>query len=389
VLGNAPRLLYVVTEDWFFLSHRLPMARAARAAGYEVHVACNVDAGAAAIAREGFILHPVAFARGRLAPAGQMATIMALRAVHRAVDPDLVHHVALQASILGSIAALGGRAKCINAITGFGYAFASTTPKARLARALLRPLMRRLLGRRNSIVLVQNPDDRATLQALRIPPERIELIPGSGVDVAAFTPMPEPPPPTAAAFVGRLLDDKGVRVLVAAHRLLRQRGIHVLLFIAGAPDPANPASITAREAESWNGEPGIAWLGHVTDIASLWARAHIAVLPPRGGEGLPKSLLEAAACGRPMIATNVRGCREIAIAGETALLVPPDDPAALANAIETLAGARELRARFGLAARRLVEQRFAAEKIGAAAVVLYDQLLGRAPLNGGQNGMLP
>jgi glycosyltransferase involved in cell wall biosynthesis len=376
---SASRLLYVVTEDWFFLSHRLPMARAAREAGYEIHVACNVGTGAAAIEREGFMLHPVKFARGRLAPHAQIATIRALRAVHRAVDPDLVHHVALQPSILGSLAALGGRAKCVNAVTGFGYTFASTTGKARMFKALMRPLLRWLLGRSDNVALVQNPDDRATLRSLGIAAERIVLIPGSGLDIAAFTPLPEPDPPIAVAFVGRLLDDKGIRVLVAAHRLLRHRRVPIALIIAGAPDPANPASVPLREAESWNAEPGIVWLGQVSDIASVWARAHIAVLPARGGEGLPKSLLEAAACGRPMVATDVPGCREIAIAGKTALLVHPGDAAALAAAIETLAGAPELRMRFGRAARALVEERFAADKIGAAVVSLYDRLLARQP----------
>src|SRR6185295_20014057 len=161
---SAPRLLYIVTEDWYFLSHRLPMARAARAAGYEVHVACNVGSSGDAIAREGFVLHPVRFARGRLAPLSQAATIKALRTIHRSVDPDLVHHVALQTSILGSIAALGSRAKCINAITGFGYAFASTAAKAKLVKTLLRPLIRWLLKRPNNVALVQNPDDRAMLE---------------------------------------------------------------------------------------------------------------------------------------------------------------------------------------------------------------------------------
>lgn len=372
---SSPRLLYVVTEDWYFLSHRLPMARAARAAGYEVHVACNVGSGGDAIAREGFVLHPVQFARGRFAPFAQAATIRALRAVHRSVDPELVHHVALQTSILGSIAALGSSAKCVNAITGFGYAFASTAAKAKLAKTLLRPLIRWLLNRPNNVALVQNPDDRAMLEALGIAAQRIVVIPGSGIEIAALPPLPEPGPPMATAFVGRLLDDKGIRVLVAAHRLLRQRQIHLTLLIAGKPDPANPASIPQDEAEAWNAEPGIAWLGHVDDIAAVWARAHIAVLPARGGEGLPKSLLEAAACGRPMIATDVPGCREIAIAGKTALVVPADDAAALAAAIETLAAAPDLRVRLGRAARALVEERFAADKIGAAVVALYDRLV--------------
>jgi glycosyltransferase involved in cell wall biosynthesis len=371
-MTKRPRLLYVVTEDWFFLSHRLPMARAAQAAGFEVHVATNVGDGGAAIGREGFILHPVRFARGRLSPVAMLSTILALRRILRVVAPDIVHHVALQATLLGSLAALGRPVARVNAITGLGYAFISDSPKARVVRAVIGVLLRFLLDRERSVALVQNPDDRELLAGLGIPTRRTVLIPGSGVDTAALRPMPEPSGPVTIAFVGRLLDDKGIRTLINAHRLLRSKGINLL--IAGTPDPSNPASVSQAEAEAWGREAGITWLGHVHDICGLWARSHIAVLPSRR-EGLPKSLLEAAACGRPMVATDVPGCREIAIAGETGLLVPPDDAEALAAAIETLAQAPELRARFGRAARRLAEDRFAADAIGRAVTELYLRLV--------------
>jgi glycosyltransferase involved in cell wall biosynthesis len=372
--GGPLRLLYVVTEDWFFLSHRLPMARAAQAAGFEIHVATNVADGAAAIAREGFVLHPVRFARGRLATLATLATIRALRRLHRDLAPALVHHVALQATILGSLAALGRSVARVNAITGLGYAFISESAKARVVRAVIGSVLKLLLDRDRSVALVQNPDDRALLMRLGIAAARIVLIPGSGVDVGRLQPMPEPAGAVTLGFVGRLLDDKGIRTLVAAHGLLRAKGLLIDLLIAGTPDPANPASVPQAEAEAWGRQPGITWLGHVADISTVWARAQIAVLPSRR-EGLPKSLLEAAACGRPMVATDVPGCREIAIAGETGLLVPPDDAQALAAAIETLARSPELRARFGRAARRLAEERFAADAIGRAVVELYLRLV--------------
>jgi glycosyltransferase involved in cell wall biosynthesis len=372
--GGSPRLLYIVTEDWFFLSHRLPMARAAQAAGFEVHVATNVADGAAAIAREGFVLHPVRFARGRLSPLATLATIRALRQLHRELAPDLVHHVALQPTILGSLAALGLPVARVNAVTGLGHAFIAGSFKARMVRRVLGTLLRLLVDRRRSVALVQNPDDRALLQGLGIAAERIVLIPGSGVDVDRLRPMPEPAGAVTLGFVGRLLDDKGIRVLVAAHRLLRAKGLPVDLLIAGTPDPANPASVSQAEAETWAREPGVTWLGHVDDIATVWARAHIAVLPSRR-EGLPLSLLEAAACGRPMVATDVPGCREVAIAWQTGLLVAPDAPGALATAIEMLVETPEMRARFGHAARRLAEGRFASDAIGRAVVALYARLL--------------
>ncbi len=370
------RLLYVVTEDWYFLSHRLPMARAARDAGFEVHVATRVVDGAAAIRAEGFVLHPVPFVRGRIAPFGTIATIRALRDIHRIIAPDIVHHVALQATILGSIAAAGRPVSTVNALTGLGYTFTSANAKAMLLRPILSALLRLLLNRPRQLVLVQNPDDRDSMLSLGIAPGRIATIPGSGVDVDMLQPHPEPPGAPTIAFVGRLLADKGIRTLIEAHRLLRERGSKVELLIAGTPDPANPASVSAQEVAGWSREPGITWLGHVDDISALWARAHIAVLPSRR-EGLPKSLLEAAACGRPMIATDVPGCREIVIPGETGLLVPYDDPPSLARAIETLATSPALRSSYGRAARRLTVARFSAEAIGRQTVDLYRNLVER------------
>ena len=369
-----PRLLYVVTEDWAFLSHRLPMARAAREAGFEVHVATRVGDEAVAIEAEGFILHPVLFARGSLSPVATLSTVAALRRVYREVKPALIHHVALQACVLGMLATLGRRVPSINAFIGLGYSFTSDTGKAWAVRALIGSLLRFLINRKNCVALVQNTDDMAALVALGILKERIALIPGSGVDVKRFTPLSEPAEAAAFGFVGRLLDDKGIRTLIAAHRLLRRRIPSVKLLIAGTPDQANPASVTEAEAKSWNDEPGIAWLGHVGDIAGFWAKAHVAVLPSRR-EGLPLSLMEAAACGRAMIASNVPGCREIVVHEETGLLFPVDDAAALADAMARLAADPQLRARCAAAARKLVAERFAAELIGRQIVELYRNIL--------------
>jgi glycosyltransferase involved in cell wall biosynthesis len=371
-----PRLLYVVTEDWAFLSHRLPMARAAREAGFEVHVATRVSDGAAAIKAEGFALHPIPFARGSLSPLAIFSTVAALRRVHRAVKPAVTHHVALQACVVGILAALGRPCACINAFIGLGYSFTSGTAKARVVRSVLRLLLR-LVNRNNSLALVQNNDDLAALMSLGLAKSRIALIPGSGVDVNRFTPLPEPAGAPTFGFVGRLLDDKGVRTLVAAHRLLRKRIPDARLLIAGTPDPANPASVTEAEARSWNGEAGIAWLGHVADIAGLWAKSHVAVLPSRR-EGLPLSLMEAAACGRALIASDVPGCREIAVHEQTGLLFPVDDAAALADAMARLAADPQMRARYAMAGRRLVVDRLAADVIGRQTVALYRLLLASA-----------
>ena len=200
------------------------------------------------------------------------------------------------------------------------------------------------------------------------------LIPGSGVDTKLLTPLPEPPPPVTAAYVGRMLADKGVLTLIEAFALLGKRGVPLQLLLAGDCDRENPGSLAPEQLREFASLYGIHWLGHVADIREVWARAHFAVLASRR-EGLPKSLLEAAACGRAMVATDAPGCREIAIDGETALTVPVDDVAALADAMAKLAGDAELRQRFGANARRLVERKFSAEAIGRETVALYDRLI--------------
>ena len=368
------RLLYVVTEDWYFLLHRLPMALAAKSAGFDVHVATRLNDGADAIVRLGFTPHPIPFARASVSPLSSLKTIAALRSIERRLAPDIIHHVSLQTIVLGSIAALGLPGVRVNALTGLGDVFISNNPTARLLRRLGSPLIRFLLSRRGSVALVENPDDAQTLAALGIERGRIVHIAGSGVDVERLRPAPEPPGPLGIGFAGRLIERKGVRTVVEAHRLLRGRGSDARLLIAGTPDRDNPTATRQEDIAAWGREPGVTLLGHVTNIAELWARAAIAVLPSHGGEGVPMALLEAAACGRPMVATDVPGCREIVVPGKTGLLVPVNDAPALADAIETLARAPALRAQYGAAARELAVERFSADSVGRQVVDLYRSL---------------
>jgi glycosyltransferase involved in cell wall biosynthesis len=371
---NLPRrLLYVVNEDWAFLLNRLPMARAAQKAGYEVHVATRVNDGARAIEAEGFILHPIPLRRGGISPFSAIPTILALRQITARIRPDIAHHSGLQCCVFGSIAALGRQFPYVSALTGMGYVFTSATWRSRLLKAILKWLLPSLLDRPNGVVLVQNPDDRAALIDLGISAARITLIPGSGVDTDRLQPLPEPEGPITYGFAGRLLTDKGIRALVAAHDIVRGQGLETNLLIAGNPDPANPASVSLEEVNEWAQRPGITWLGHVKDITSLWRRCHFAILPSHR-EGLPGSLMEAAACERAMIATDAPGCREIVIDDQTGLLVPIEDPKALAQAIVKLATSPELRARYAKAARKLVVNKLSARIIGDDIVQLYDEL---------------
>jgi glycosyltransferase involved in cell wall biosynthesis len=376
-MSGRRKLLYLVTEDWYFWSHRLPMARAAQRAGFDVAVATRVAAHGERIRGEGFALHPLRWRRGAAGPGASLVAIAEITGLYRRERPDLVHHVALKPAVLGSIAALlAGVPAVVNAVTGFGFIESSSSLRARLLRRPVGLTLARLIERHNSRVIVQNEDDRRLLLALNpAAGAHIAVVRGSGIDLARFAVAPEPPaPPVAAGFAGRLLADKGIGTLVEAQQRLQRRGIDLRLAIAGTPDPENPSSIDAATLARWRALPGITWLGQVEDIRELWRQAHVAVLPSRR-EGLPKSLLEAAAMGRPLIATDVPGCREIARAGRNALLVPPDDVDALAAALERLASDGELRRRFGAASRALVESDLAAEAVGAATVALYRALL--------------
>jgi glycosyltransferase involved in cell wall biosynthesis len=369
-----PRLLYVVNEDWAFLLNRLPMARAAKKAGFEVHVATRVSEGTDAIEAEGFILHPIPLQRGGISPVSTVRAILALRGITGRIKPDIAHHSGLQCCVYGSIAAFGRKFPYVSALTGMGYVYTSATWRTHVLRTILKWLLPTLLDRPGCVVLVQNPDDRTALADLGIGQQRTVLIPGSGVDTETLQPLPEPEGPITYGFAGRLLTDKGIRALVAAHAIVREQGFQTNLLIAGNPDPANPASVSLQEVKAWSKRAGVTWLGQIKDIASLWRRCHFAILPSHR-EGLPGSLMEAAACERAMIATDAPGCREIVIDGQTGLLVPIEDPQTLAQAIVKLATSPELRARYASAARELVVTKLSARIIGEQIVELYNQMI--------------
>ncbi|MCH8035744.1 MAG: glycosyltransferase family 4 protein [Proteobacteria bacterium] len=307
---DKPVLLYLVTEDWYFWSHRLPIARAARAAGWEVLVATRVAEHGERIRREGFRLLPIGLRRRSLAPWREVAAIAELARLYRRERPDLVHHVAMKPVLYGSLAAaLAGVPAVVNALAGMGYVFTSSGVKARLLRPLIRTAFRWLLDRPNSRLILQNPDDiaamtgaamtGATVAKGTVTAERVALIRGSGVDIQIFRPREEPEGTPVAVMVSRMLWDKGVGELVEAARLLRRREVPLRVVLVGPPDPDNPASIPERQLRDWDASGDIAWWGERSDIAEIWAKGQIAVLPSHR-EGLPKSLLEAAACGRPM-----------------------------------------------------------------------------------------
>ncbi|MGA7261458.1 MAG: glycosyltransferase family 4 protein, partial [Stellaceae bacterium] len=362
-------------------SHRLPAARAAQAAGFDVVVATRVRAHGDRICDEGFALRPIGWRRRGDGLVGARRAISEIAGLYRAEQPDLVHHIALKSVLFGGIALRRafptpeGAPVAIDSITGLGSRFSAASFVARLRRPSL-GIALRVAGRGRGWVIVQNPEDRDALTALGIAPHRITLIRGSGVDCNYFRPLPDPEATTVTiALVTRMLRDKGVFDAVAAIQLLRGRGLPVELLMAGPTDPDNRGSLSAESLVSLTADPGVAWLGPVDDVRTVWCRAAIAVLPSTYGEGVPKALLEAAACARPIVASDVPGCREVVRAGETGLLVPPRDVDGLAAAIAALTGDPARRKAMGCAGRALVEREFAEDIIARETLAVYNAAL--------------
>ena len=376
--ARRPKLLFLVTEDWYFWSHRLPVARAARAVGFAVVVATRVRAHGDRIRKEGFALRPLAWHRRGDGLLGAGRAIAEIAQLYRAERPDLVHHVALKPVLFGGIARRLGFAGSPDApavtdsIMGLGSGFSSTSFAARLRRPALGIGLRLAAGRHRGWVVVQNPEDRAALVRLGIEPERITMIRGSGVDLSRFLSIPDPRTATVTvALVSRMLREKGVLDAVAAIRLLQSRGVPVKLLLAGPTDLDNRGSLTTDCLSALAAEPAVDWLGPVADVREVWRRAAIAVLPSTYGEGVPKALLEAAACARPIVATDVPGCREVVRAGETGILVAPRDVEGLAAAIAALAADPARRSAMGRAGRALIEAEFREDIVVRETLAVY------------------
>lgn len=354
-----PLLLFAVTEDWYFCSHRLPLARAAKAAGFRVAVATRVREHRSRILAEGFELHEVEGLRRGLPVWQELATVLELIKLYRTLRPAVAVHVSLKPIVIGGLAArLGGDPAVLNILTGLGFVFTSRTLKAAALRLPIAAALRALIVRPHSETIVQNAEDLSLLlQAVPAAKTSAAVVHGSGVDCARFMPLPEPSGRFTAAAVCRMLGDKGVLEIVEAARLLRQRGKAYRILLVGPVDLLNPTAISETDLRAWTKEGIVEWLGPSTDVREIWKVAHAAVLPSHR-EGLPMALLEAAACGRPIITTDTTGCKEVVEDGLNGLLVPLRAPEALAEAIEALASDREGCRRMGAAGRARVEECF-------------------------------
>jgi len=372
--GVRSRLLIVVNSAEFFLSHRLPIALAARAAGLEVHIATPPGDGVDLIKASGLMHHTLALSRSGRNVFAELGAICSLFSLFRAVRPGLVHLVTIKPVLYGGIAARLARVpSVVAAISGMGFVFMAQGRLAGLRRILAVFLYRRVFGKNRLKVIFQNEADRAGMLGLGLEWGKTVLIRGSGVQMEDYPVEAIPAGMPAVVMAARLLVDKGAREFVQAARLLKARGVSVQMRLVGAPDPGNPTAITPVELAAWKAEGIVHLLGHRKDMAVVLAQAHVVVLPSYR-EGLPKVLIEAAASARAVITTDVPGCRDAIEPGVTGLLVPVKNAVALADAIEVLLDDPAYCERLGRAGRRLAETEFNVSAVVAQHLKIYEEL---------------
>ncbi len=375
--NRAKRILFLVNTAEFFLSHRMPLAVAAKKAGYEVHIASASGAAVAIIQAMGFKHHEIAFVRSGQNPLVEMKTIVQLFKLFRRLGPDVLHLITIKPVLYGGLAArIAGVPSVVSAVSGLGTVFIAGSIVAKFRKWVVTRLYSVAFKQKRLAVIFQNPDDRQALLSSRALQEsETRIIRGSGVALSDYPFRSEPEGESVVVMASRLLKDKGVFEFVEAASILRERGVTVAMRLIGSPDPGNQTSVTEQDVKRWHEDGVVRTLGYRSDIADQYADANIVCLPSYR-EGLPKSLVEAAACGRAVVTTDVPGCRDAIIPGKTGLLVPVRNAVALADAIQSLIEDSDLRIRMGQAGRKLAEDAFAIEKIVDQHLRIYEDLQG-------------
>jgi len=382
--GLRRRILFVVNETYFFMTHRLPVARALLASGWEVHVAAPDDHVWAPVGftvetlkTEGFHYHRIPLSRRGRNPFQEVRTLLSLWHLLRRLRPDMLHLLTIKPVIYGGLVARVARIpSVVSTITGLGQMFVEAGLATAMIRSLIIWLYRFALAHPNSRVIVQNSHDADVLiDAGAVDRQRVRLIRGSGVNLDDFTPTATPQGTTIVVLPARLIWEKGVGEFVAAAELLQQRECDARLALIGDTQKSNPRAVPRSQIEAWVANGTIEWWGRRTDMPEVFAQSAIVCLPTTYGEGVPKVLLEAAAAGRPIIASDIPGCREIVRHGENGILVPRSDPQALADAIFRLVNDHELRTRMGERGRKIAESDFGEAQVVEQTLGIYGEIM--------------
>lgn len=367
------RILFVVNHAGFFISHRLPLALSARENGYDVHIASPRSKHVPQLIATGMQWHELRLRRSSRQPWQELRTVRDLMRLYRQLRPDLVHHITSKPVLYGTVAARLTRVPAVvNAVSGMGHVFTLRMP---LLRSAISAAYRFALRHPRMRVIFQNPTDRAFfIDRKWLEEGQTMLIPGSGVDVTLFAPGTPAPGDPIIVFPSRMLTTKGVGEFVTAATMLKKQGVRARFLLVGDPDPDNLASVAVKQLQDWHLSGAVEYWGRRDDVASILAGASIVCLPSYR-EGMPKSLLEAAACALPIVTTDVPGCRDVVRDGDNGFLVPVGDADALALSLARLIDDPALRRQMGARGRIRAVNEFALERIVEATVGLYNGLL--------------
>jgi glycosyltransferase involved in cell wall biosynthesis len=366
------KILLVANTDWYLYNFRLSLARFIRDQGFEVVMVSPAGPFFEEIQKEGFRCIEWKVGRRTMSPLGETRAVRHIYQIYQMEKPLLAHHFTIKPVLYGTLAARFARVPyVVNSVTGLGYVFLKEGWKGSALRALTLPFYRLALSRQGVWVIFENANDRETFIRLGlVRGEMSSVIRGVGVNENLFAPAPEPDThPPLVVFPARMLKDKGLGTLVDAGRILRGR-LAVRVALVGDPDPGNPATVTEAALRAWENEGLVEWWGFRRNMHTIYQNCHIVTLPSFG-EGLPTVLIEAASCARPIVTTDVPGCREVVTHGVNGLLVPPGDAPALAQAIEMLANDASLRARMGAAGRQIVQERFTEHLVNRETFEVY------------------
>jgi glycosyltransferase involved in cell wall biosynthesis len=374
------KFVLFANTDWYLYNFRLSTALALAARGHEVVMLSPPGDFGSRFADHGMRWITLAMDRASLNPLREARTLHELVRTLKRERPALLHNFTVKCAIYGALASrMAGVPAVVNAVAGMGYVFSSDRPMARTLRPVVSALMRGTLAGGHSRLILQNPDDaEAFARARLVPLQRIRVIRSSGVDLVRFHPQPEPREHRRLRVVlaARLLWDKGIGEFVEAARILRSAGRDIEFVLAGTPDHGNPRSVMRAEVEAWVAEGLVTWLGHVEDMPALLRSVDVMALPSYYREGVPKSLIEGAACGLALITTDLPGCREVVCEhGATGLHVEPRNAAALAERLATLDDDRVLLRALGARARAHALADFDERTVIHRTIEVYDELL--------------
>lgn len=377
-MNTCQRLLFVVNDPVFFLSHRLVIARAARDCGFEVHVATPREDCVDKILAEGFTFHPIPMYKHGISLTGEVRSLGGLYRLFKSLQPDIVHLVTIKPVLYGGVMARLARVPVVvSAVPGRGHLFIAPGLRVCLARFFAKRVYRLALNHPNQRVVFQNPDDQCYfVENGLVDRDRTELIKGSGVDLNEFLPSLTHSEPPVVLLAGRMLWEKGVGAFVEAARALKSEGIAARFVLVGDAPFWNRSSIPQKTLLAWCEEGVVEWWGERKDMPTVISGATLVCLPSYS-EGLPKVLIEAAACGKPIVATDVPGCREICRHGINGLLVAVKSPSELARAIRTLLLDPDLCSKMGARGRQMAEEEFSAHRVVKETLALYLSLTGQ------------